>query len=287
MRMLAVLTVVVWSLAAPGAEGGLKVGGAPMEEVRVQRVVVDPRTDQPIVVLQDLRGERVLPIWVGVFEANAIALEMRHITTPRPMTHDLIKNILGELKARVKRVIIASLRENTYYARIKLEAQGRELMLDSRPSDAIALALRAKAPIFAAATLLISPGKLAPGPAKAAALSRLGLRVQELTAALAGHFQAKPGEGVLVADVRAGSPAARQGMRRGDIIRQVGSKQVQDVESLARALAEVPQGGVVALQVLRGREVLSLRLRVGAPPAGKETTPGRGAPPAKLPGDTP
>jgi hypothetical protein len=102
----------------------------------------------PIIVLRDQGGQRILPIWVGVFEANAIALQIENVQTPRPMTHDLLKNVIGDLNARVERVVVCALKENTFYAEIYLTGAAGGLTVDARPSDAIALALRTQAPIF-------------------------------------------------------------------------------------------------------------------------------------------
>lgn len=123
-------------------------------EMKVRGLTLDPLTNMPIVILKDLEGQKALPIWVGIFEANAIALEMEKVPTPRPMTHDLIKNILEGIKARVNRVVINELKDNTFYAIISLTFNKTEVMIDSRPSDAIALALRVEAPIFVAQKVL-------------------------------------------------------------------------------------------------------------------------------------
>ncbi len=121
-----------------------------MIEMKVKGLTLDPLTNMPIVILRDLEGKKALPIWVGIFEANAIALEMEQVATPRPMTHDLIKNILTGIDAKVNRVVVNDLKENTFYAVISLTLDGSEIIIDSRPSDAIALALRVNAPIFVA-----------------------------------------------------------------------------------------------------------------------------------------
>ena len=125
-----------------------------MLEMKVKGLALDPSTNTPIVILEDLEEERALPIWVGIFEANAIALEMESVPTPRPMTHDLIKNILEGIQAEVSRIVINDLQDNTFYAVIFLSINGTEVTIDSRPSDAIALALRVDAPIFVAKKVL-------------------------------------------------------------------------------------------------------------------------------------
>lgn len=117
-------------------------------EMTIKGLMVDPITNMPIIILRDTDGQRVLPIWVGVFEANAIALQIENITTPRPMTHDLLRNVIHDLKANIQKIVVSDLRENTFYALIYLTVNGEAMAIDARPSDAIALALRAQAPIF-------------------------------------------------------------------------------------------------------------------------------------------
>lgn len=117
-------------------------------EMTIKGLMVDPDTNMPIVILRDKDGQRVLPIWVGLFEANAIALQIENVSTPRPMTHDLLRNVIADLKATVQKIVVCDLQENTFYALIYLALNGDTVAVDARPSDAIALALRTKAPIF-------------------------------------------------------------------------------------------------------------------------------------------
>ena len=117
-------------------------------EMNIKGLMVDPVTNMPIVILRDKEGQKVLPIWVGIFEANAIALQIENIATPRPMTHDLLRNVIQDLKATVQKVVVCDLQENTFYALIYLALAGDTMAIDARPSDAIALALRTRAPIF-------------------------------------------------------------------------------------------------------------------------------------------
>ena len=117
-------------------------------EMKVKQLALDPLSNMPMIVLRDEEEKRSLPIWVGLAEANAIALELEKITTARPMTHDLLKNVLETVGARVSKVVVNDLRENTFYAVIHLRLGSADLTVDSRPSDAIALALRVDAPIF-------------------------------------------------------------------------------------------------------------------------------------------
>lgn len=118
-------------------------------EVKIRALMMDPNSGTPIVILKDVQSDTMLPIWVGAYEANAIALEIEKIAPPRPMTHDLLRNLIMELGISVERVVVTSLRDNTFFAVIEmLTSEGNRMVLDSRPSDAIALALRADCPIF-------------------------------------------------------------------------------------------------------------------------------------------
>jgi uncharacterized protein len=117
-------------------------------EMKIRGLMMDPVTNMPVVILKDIGGDQVLPIWVGVYEANAIALEIEKVSTPRPMTHDLLKNLLIGLEAEVRKVVVNDLRDDTFFAVIWLEREGQTISIDSRPSDALALALRVDCPIF-------------------------------------------------------------------------------------------------------------------------------------------
>ena len=123
-------------------------------EVKVMGIVVDPKASNPVVVLVDLSGQKALPIWIGVFEAEAISRGLEDVVTLRPMTHDLMKQILDTFQVSLKRVVINDLKENTFFANLYLNVEGKELIVDSRPSDAIALAVRVKAPIFVAESVI-------------------------------------------------------------------------------------------------------------------------------------
>lgn len=114
----------------------------------VRGIALDPITNMPIIILKDVEERKALPIWVGIFEANAIALELEKVSTPRPMTHDLMRSILEGLEVSVRQIIINDLKDNTFFAVIELNRNGAVVNIDSRPSDAIALALRVNAPIF-------------------------------------------------------------------------------------------------------------------------------------------
>ena len=128
--------------------------GKELMEVKVMGIVVDPKASNPVVVLVDLTGQKALPIWIGVFEAEAISRGLEDVVTLRPMTHDLMKQILDTFQASLTRVVISDIKGNTFYANLHLNIEGREMIVDSRPSDAIALAVRVKAPIFIAESVI-------------------------------------------------------------------------------------------------------------------------------------
>jgi len=117
-------------------------------EMKIRGLMMDPITNMPIVILKEATGANILPIWVGVYEANAIQLEIEKVVTPRPMTHDLIKSVLLGLQAYVRKIVVTNIKDDTFYAVIWIERDGQMISIDSRPSDALALALRIDCPIY-------------------------------------------------------------------------------------------------------------------------------------------
>ena len=136
-------------------------------EMTIKGLMVDPITNMPIVILRDAAGEHVLPIWVGIFEANAIALQIENVTTPRPMTHDLLRNVITDLDGTVEKIVVCDLKESTFYALIHVRIREEVVAVDARPSDAIALALRVSAPIYVEDTVVRSAKNLDFAPDKA------------------------------------------------------------------------------------------------------------------------
>jgi bifunctional DNase/RNase len=135
-------------------------------EMTIKGLMVDPVTNMPIILLRDSEGQKVLPIWVGIYEANAIALQIENVSTPRPMTHDLLKNVITDLKGSIRKIVVSDLKDNTFFALIYLEVNGETVAIDSRPSDAIALALRARAPIFVEESVIDNAKPFDPGEEK-------------------------------------------------------------------------------------------------------------------------
>jgi bifunctional DNase/RNase len=133
-------------------------------EVRIRGLMMDPATNMPIVVLKDVASETVMPIWVGIFEANAIAIEIEKMAAPRPMTHDLARNLIRHLNGSLERVVITELRDDTFYAVLWMRQENEAITVDARPSDAIALALRADCPIFVSEQVMQSAKLNTSGP---------------------------------------------------------------------------------------------------------------------------
>lgn len=209
-------------------------------EVEVSRIGLDPTSRSPVVLLEDKAHTVALPIWIGPAEAQSIAMRLEGIDTPRPLTHDLMKSVLDRLGVALRRVVIEDLRESTYYARIVLVRSGEEVEIDSRPSDAIALAIRCGQPIFVSATLLEGRNAIdLRGSAVASSATMRGLTVQTLSDALADYFSLPHGYGVLVSDVEDG---AGIGLMRGDVILEVDGAPVTGVADLRRRLAAAPEG---------------------------------------------
>lgn len=240
-----------------------------MVAMKVKGVTLDPTSSKPVAVLETAEETtRLLPIWIGPFEANAIAIEMEEISTVRPLTHDLIKNILNGVEAKVKRVIITKLEDNIFYAVIRLEIDGKkEVTVDSRPSDAIAVALRVNAPIYATEQVLEAAKTIEQTERHALTLTErtTGLTVQPLTPDIAEHFSLIEGKGVLVSHVQQNSGAASAGVRRGDIITAVGDRETDSIQAFREAFEAVKGQTRVALHLQRGNAQHRLTLNLNAP----------------------
>lgn len=233
---------------------------SPEGDVRmeVRQVVVDPVNRTPVVILAG--GGRLLPIWIGAAEASSIARALEGQHPSRPQTHDLIRNLLDGLGAGLERVTLTELRDGTYFAVITLEAGGRRVSIDSRPSDAIAVALRTGTPIYAAPAVLaegfpLDDPTLPPGDGAAQVL---GMHVQDLTEELGKLFASGAGEGVLVAHVERGSPASGHGFRRGDVITRVDGQSVRNTRELAGVLTGHPEPQQHTFHIQRDGEPLTI-----------------------------
>jgi len=248
-RHLLVLVCVAGLHSAAAAAGPV--------EVKVDGVVLDPDSGSPVVrLVEKAKAHRELPIWIGPFEAQAIALEMQGVPPPRPLTHDLMKQLVERLGGKLTRVVIGELRDNTYFATLHLKGPGeKELTVDARPSDAIALALRFHGPILVAEELFT---RAAAGRASPAA-HLWGLTVQDLTPEMAVFFEAPEGRGVLVSDVAAAAPA--RDMARGDVIVALDDEPVGSVDELTTRAGAHTAAEPVRLSVRRAGRPLQVRFQ--------------------------
>jgi bifunctional DNase/RNase len=248
--MLAALT------ATSCARGGR--AGVGRDEVRVQVANVGPDQGSGAyyVLLADEAGKRTLPILVGENEALAISLQLKGVKTDRPLTYQLLRNVIEQTGNRVDRVVINDVRDQVYYAKIYLN-RGK-YSIDSRPSDAIALAMGANAPIYVADKLFEVSNLPGGGVTAAGTASGLGVTVQELSPELALYFQVQPGSGLLVADVA--ETAAKSGLTRGDIVTEVESQPVRSLADFKQRITQVKQNSSVTLTVRRGSEMRAITI---------------------------
>ena len=231
-------------------------------EVKVKGVTIDPQGNTPVVILEEQQGHRAFPVWIGVPEARAIMLAMEGISTPRPLTHVLLHNILVDLHVKIGRVVITDMQEDTFYAAILLRQGNQTLTIDARPSDALALALHAKVPVFATKKLLdtVRTVTLQAPPSTSSVVKTLGMHLQNLDATLASFFHLAQTDGVLVSSVEAGSRAEQYGMRRGDVITSVDGKPIKDIQDFLATYKEKKVGQEILCQVTRDRHPLTIRL---------------------------
>jgi bifunctional DNase/RNase len=230
----------------------------PFVEMEVKGVRLDAIGNSPVVLLTDKAGRRALPIWIGLLEANAIDKELRYETSSRPMTHDLLYSILAQTHAKVKEVKIVALRNNTYYATLFLIINKGVQEIDARPSDAIVIALKSKTPIFVSTKILDEQGIAL--TQKSAFGERFGIRIQELTPALASNFNFKGKKGVLVAEVLPGSVSEASGIKAGDIITKVNSKEVGSVQEFEEMFDTAKPGDSLKVLFFRDNQFKEVNL---------------------------
>ncbi len=242
---------------ATSATGDFRPGEV---KVEVSSVGIDPDSGAHYVLLQDRASDRALPILVGDNEAEAISLQMHGQQAPRPLTQDLLRNVISETGNHVDRVVITELRNEVYHARIVLD--GGRHNVDSRPSDAIALALGTHAPIYVNERLLASapePGMNVTMKAAPKRKAGLGIAVQDLTPTLARYFEVSPKSAVLIDEV---NPTAKEaGLQRGDLLTSIDGKAVTEVADFDREVATLKDGRPVVLKVRRGATERAITLQ--------------------------
>lgn len=254
-----VLSLVLEGLLLSSCRSGVKVQGP--VEVEVRQVGFDHLSNSPVVILQDKNGTKTMPIWIGIAEAQAIALQLQGTLPPRPLTHDLVKTILEQVGVEIDRVLVSELKGSTYYARIHLINGKNPMEVDSRPSDAIALALRFHRPIFVERSLFEST-PLSDEKEREAAVRKpearigeklLGMTVQDLTDDLAAYFELPTSEGVLITEVEKGRGGDR--LQRGDVIVAVNGEKIHDIGELRRKVGKEREEVLTLLVRRDGKEI--------------------------------
>ena len=259
MRPMKHLCLVVWIAFFAGGCGS---SDQELLAVDVKGVVIDPESQSPILLLVDPDSEKGLPVWIGLSEARAITLGLQDITPPRPLTHDLTKRMLDLLNASVERVVISDLKDNTYYATLNLRAGRKTWEVDSRPSDAVALALKFEAPLYLSRGLVRKGVLIDLGPAapEMSVEQLYGFVFQELSPEVAHYFGFGKDEGVIVTEVTPSSRAEKAGLQKGDILVRLNRTTVAGKEDVQRALGEPGRSSPIGVEVYRKGKVLSLKM---------------------------
>jgi bifunctional DNase/RNase len=230
----------------------------PFIEMEVKGVRIDPVSQSPVVILSDKDGKKALPIWIGLLEANAIDKELKQVSSPRPMTHDLLHSILTQTQVKVKEIKIIDLKDQTYYATLYLILNKGVIEVDARPSDAIILALKSKVPILVSAKVWEQQGLLL--SRQEGFGERHGIRVQELTPSLSSHFNFKGQKGVLVSEVLTGSVAHVSGLRAGDIITKINVKEVGSIQEFVEIFDTFKPGSPIRIVFFRDEKFQEVNL---------------------------
>jgi len=247
LKKLNILSVLIglWLIASTCSSGeipakesaSVALGEEELVRVSIQKLILDPVTQNPVVTLSDPDKKRALFIWIGPSEARAIYAELQGIKHFRPLTHDLLASVINEVNGKVHRIVITHAKENVFYATIIIEKDGSLVEIDARPSDSLVMALKFVAPVFVTKTLFERMSL--PLEEKAGIEDEYGLALQELTPELSEYLSFSPKRGVMVSAIREGSQAAKDGLKTGDIIVDIGGQVIEDLSSMKKVLAEI------------------------------------------------
>jgi len=239
-------------------------GNEELVQVQVKGITIDVQSGSPVVLLEDSKDRRIMPIWIGMSEARAIATELEGITLPRPMTHDLMKSIISGLNAHLEKVVVNGLKNSTFFAVIVIRLKRKNYNFDSRPSDAIALALRFGAPIYVVkdvfenAQTIPYTSELPEGWQDVI----MGFTAQDITREISDALDLGDVKGVLVADVRPGSTSERDGLKRGDIITGVNNRPISSLKDLVEEIT-LSEDKPMMVKILREGKEITLTLHPG------------------------
>jgi bifunctional DNase/RNase len=225
-------------------------------QTKVHRLIIDPGSQQPVVILSDALEERGLFIWISHFEANAIHSEMNGIEHFRPLTHDLLERVIEGANLRIERVIVTHIHKGVYYATLVIKEGSSDIEIDARPSDSLVMALKFNAPIFVSKKLFEEAS--VPLKEQGKVEERYGVTLQDLTPSLAQAFSFGSIHGVLVSDVRKQSRAERDGLERGDIIVEVGGRAVDGLSPMRNVLTEIKDS--VEARIFRKGQLISVTI---------------------------
>jgi hypothetical protein len=261
-RNIVIAFMGLWLMAAAScaAESTVKQAAQPVPEkkelirVTVYQLVVDPSSRTPVVTLTDPGEKRALFIWIGILEARAIYSELEGVENPRPLTHDLLEKIIQKTEGAIHHIVITHSQDNIYYATIVLQKGENLVEIDARPSDSLVMALKFNAPIYVSRALFEKMSL--PLKSQTEMEESYGLSLQELTPDLAKYLSFEPGKGVMVSDVQRGSPAERDGVRKGDIIVEVEGQTVENMIVFKKSFEKKP----AKMKVFRNSQYLILTI---------------------------
>lgn len=256
-----ILLAIIWLFFLRGesafsATSLLPSSEGDVQELKVYQLIVDPTSQQPVVLLTDENQERALLIWIGPFEANAIQSELQGIKHHRPLTHDLLEKVIHKIGGRVQRIIITHSKDGIYFATLVMKKNNITWEFDARPSDSIVLALKFKAPIFVSRKLF---QEMAISLKETKGAEEIyGLTIQDLTPELAQSFSFSSTKGALVAEVHPGSKAEKDGFKGGDILVELANEAIVDSDSFKKALTK--SKGPLSAKIFRQGQFLFLTL---------------------------
>ena len=227
-------------------------------QVNVDRLVVDPTSQQPVVTLSDSDNKRAFPIWIGLSEARAIHSELMGLEHARPLTHDLLATIIDQVNGKIQRIVITHVKDNIFYATLIIKKDDALIEIDARPSDSLVMALKFNAPIYVARNLFEKMSVPMQTPQQGG--GNYGLDIQPITPGLASYLSLESSRGVMISAVRPGSRAELDGIQPGDILAEIDGRIIDDLKTAQDLMAN--SKGPLKAKVIRGKQVLIITLHL-------------------------